>query len=443
MSIPYHTFEVEDSYESSSNPPLFAHHLGSSSSVGNFNHQGVTSRLRFNVGCLLLIVASFWIVANEHNLVLSERALDEAIRKASVIDFDKPIDHSFDDHVVFGCGQLESQTLIDDDFHVSSYGQRLSRSVFTFVWTEIAQVDQPELNLVDYQRTWSADVINSSNFIIPQGHTNPAQQLFPQKTIGPAITHIGANYSLDPTLLEQLHLPHQSTLLSLHGLNTSTITFPMNSTFHATLINHERTIYVSNDSRSCTENSPCIGDTQISFYLSHEKEATVLATQKKTATGAMLVPFEASDGEMVSEIVPNCDAGNKHFFALSRATNRRDHSWTGRFIAFGISSLAFTLMLQDIHEKDWIPAVTHFFYNQLRVGKVFGSFLFGMCMGCILISTMCLLLWVTHHLVVFFVLILVAIISNCNWPRFLAQIRPGSSSSAEQRNSRYRMVNIL
>ena len=240
----------------------------SKSSYGNRLTNGLKGIVWWFCCIIWAIILLAW---NENNYVEQKAALDET--KAETIETSvSKIDPELDWKVIYVSWKTSSpmeEALVDPIFRVKTDDLKLYREVEMYQWEE-EEHTETEDNLwwgstttttYTYDKVWSSDHIDSSNFAKSEGHTNPARR-YDSESFEKEPILLGA-YTLTPTYVKSLTkkspvtLADQADIPEIEGMT-----------------GNESMLYIGEDATN-----PQVWDLRIRFYSVRPGDASVVWEQ--------------------------------------------------------------------------------------------------------------------------------------------------------------------
>ncbi len=234
------------------------------------------------VGLLLFIAAFPVLFLNEGRAVNTARGLEEGAG-AVVSVVPDTIDKAMDKKLVHFTGDATTvEELNDASFNVTINAVALRRSAEMYQWEEKKKSEtkdklgggQETTTTYSYQKNWSKNVIKSTEFNNPNGHTNPTTMPFGDKITRASLVTVGA-YKLPPTLISKM-----DDFQPLAITNAMYKAMPDDILAKSKL--NDQFLYIGDNPQS-----PQIGDTRISFQIVKPGPVSVVARQ----VGNTLEPY--------------------------------------------------------------------------------------------------------------------------------------------------------
>ncbi len=163
------------------------------------------------IGFLLFLLAIPLLFWNESRAVTTYRSLKEAAGIVVTVPADA-IDSANEGRLVhLNADAAATGPAQDQDLGISLDVLRLNREVEMYQWVEHKESKtekklgggEETVTTYRYEKEWSDDSVDSSDFKHPEGHGNPQQWPFESEEFSAPGIHAGA-FTLDPELVEQL-----------------------------------------------------------------------------------------------------------------------------------------------------------------------------------------------------------------------------------------------
>jgi len=172
----------------------------SESSSQSWGSRIVSSFTGIIVGILFIPGAILLLAWNEHRAITETRSLKEGAALVVDIAADK-VDPANDGKLVHVTGPVTTKAGVSDStFDVSAPALRLNRNVEMYQWKETKSSEEKKnlggstetVTTYKYEKEWSGEVIDSSDFKEKDGHTNPESMLAKSKTFFASDATLGA-----------------------------------------------------------------------------------------------------------------------------------------------------------------------------------------------------------------------------------------------------------
>ncbi|MCL9683239.1 TMEM43 family protein [Legionella maioricensis] len=245
---------------------------------------GILVGLALIVGAIVLV---FW---NEGHSLHTAQSLAQA-KKVLISVPNAPINNQNNLKVVYLSGLATTKDKLSDSLlGITINAINLNRKVEMYQWKEKTETktekqiggSEKRITTYSYEKTWSEQLINSSNFKNPEGHQNPTSMPI-QSQMQYAQTVTLGDFLLPETLIKQVNV---SQPVDLASINKESLKAQFNKPVN--WINNE--LYLGQDSQN-----PQTGDLRISVTAAYPQEVSIIAQQ----TGNTLQPYLAPAGESV------------------------------------------------------------------------------------------------------------------------------------------------
>ena len=309
-------------------------------------------------GLIALLIGICLLWWNEGNNVKNLKTTAEMEKIVIDIKSDS-VDSNNEGKLVATNGKLiNEEELTDENFGVTVKTPILKRIVEVYQWEEDSHTNDNDVTTYTYDKKWSSDLIDSSNFH-NAGHNNPAQKLYDDKTF------TSSNVKLNAFTLSNDQVNNLSTKEKFINFNQEKI-----NSLNLTVSNN----YITN---SKDLNNPEIGDERISFVYNNSTDISVLAVQ----TGNTFTSYVSSTGKTVSRIMDGTHSGAEMIENIKKENNFL--KWMFRFIGILLLVIGFGSILGPISAiSSFVPILGNI------VGTAVGlvSFLLGLSLGLVIIA---------------------------------------------------------
>lgn len=283
---------------------------------------------------LALFIAAFPLIFwNEGNAVKVANSLNEGASTVISLNEINNLEPSNEGKLVHLNGMITNVDILSDEaFGIELEAVKLKRKVEVYQWQENSKKKKEKklggsettTTTYTYEKIWSEDLINSSEFNQSQKHVNPTSKAFESESQVSSKGNLGA-YELSSPLINQVNT------FEPIAINLPSESLMDKYADRAQIVNGQ--LFVGSD-----PSNPEIGDFRISFEVANPLEVSVIAKQM----GSSLRPYKTSNGrtlEMLS--VGNLTA--EEMFNNAQAANTL-WTWIFRAIAFlmmliGLSSI--------------------------------------------------------------------------------------------------------
>jgi hypothetical protein len=289
---------------------------------------------------IVLIIASFVLIFwNEHHGLTTALSLEQA-QKVLVAIPNSPIASQNNLKVVYLSGlATTNDNLVDSIFGEYKQVIKLERDVKMYQWKENVSTrteketggSEKEIKTYTYEKVWSAEPIDSSQFKDQNGHTNPSAIPLASRTQYAEKVTVG-DFLLPRDLVTQINNP---VSIDLSNTNLATLKEKLNKP----VAHLSDQIYVGSNA-----DSPSIGDLEINLYKVLPQTVSIIAQQ----TDQTLQPYVAPAGQDVmlletgqhssQELIGNAESENQLLTWVLRAASLL-------MMIFGISLLMQPLVV--------------------------------------------------------------------------------------------------
>ncbi len=240
-------------------------------------------------GLILFVVAFPLLFWNEGNSVKTYKSLKEGEGAVVSVDAEK-VDPASEGKLVHVSGLATTPGTLDDaEFGISAVNAiQLQRAVEMYQWSEKSQSEtrkklgggEETVTTYTYSKTWSDDVIASSNFQEPTGHENPGAMRFASQTWQADDVTLGA-FELQPGQVLRIS--------SFQSLPVPEMPVGLTNRISPLLL-QANTFYMGKDPAA-----PAVGDLRISFKSVKPQDVSVIAKQ----SGSTFVPYPTKVGKTI------------------------------------------------------------------------------------------------------------------------------------------------
>ena len=322
---------------------------------------------------LVLFVASFPLLFwNEGRAVRTARSLEEGAGAVVSVPADA-VNAGNDGKLVHVSGAVATDApLVDPDFGVEAQAVKLIRDVEMYQWKEEEKSEtrkklgggEETVTTYTYEKAWSSDAIDSSQFQQSAGHENPGGFPVQANTVVADPVRLGA-FQLSPEQVDQL---------------TDAQDLPVNDAMAAALPEPMREqVQVSGGVFYMGENpsSPQIGDVRIRFRVVRPSAASVVGVQ----TGSTFAPYQAEAGDTVL-LVEEGTHGAAEMFQTAQKANAV-MTWILRAVGWFLMFIGLTMVFKPISVfGDVVPL----FGTMLGAGLGIFSFLISAALSTLTIA---------------------------------------------------------
>lgn len=316
--------------------------------------RGYFSRIKDSIkgiffGIILFIIAFPLLFWNEGRAVRTAKGLREGLGAVVSITAER-VDSANEGNLVHLSGEARTNDILTDrQFQfISMNAIKLSREVEMFQWREVtttrtekkvggAEETTTEYN---YEKVWSSNHINSSNFRVQEGHQNPPSMMYEAESWTANDVSLGA-FKLSPSLINRI-----SNYKDYH------IQDDEEGTISARLLENMQ-ISGGNLYYGREPANPQIGDMRISFrYIEPVQTVSIISRQ----VGSTFEPYTTSVGTTIQMLNMGVHSADGMFEAAFRAN--KTMTWIWRFVGFFMMFIGISMVLKPLSVLgDVIPFV--------------------------------------------------------------------------------------
>lgn len=247
-------------------------------------------------GIIMIIIGIGLLIYNERQNTINIKDVKELRENYTEIKSDE-IDKNNNDKLVVTSNTLtyNEETLIDETFGIATKTPLLTRTVEVYQWEETETSDN-DSTTYNYNKKWSSELIDSNKFNHKEGHTNPNNKPYEDKSYESKVLKVGA-YNLASCFRGTI-----STNTEITELTAATIPSGYK-------------VYKNYLTNSSDPEKPEVGDVRISFNYATYNKVTVLGktnnetieeyTTKKKSKIYYLVQDEHDAEYVINEIEKN------------------------------------------------------------------------------------------------------------------------------------------
>lgn len=309
-------------------------------------------------GIVVIIIGVCLLWWNEGNNVKNLKTTAEMDKTVIDVKSDS-IDSKNDGKLIATSGKLiNEKELTDSKFGVTVKTPILKRLVEVYQWDEESHTDDDGDTTYSYEKKWSSDIIDSSDFH-NAGHDNPKSKLYEDEVYTSDDVKVGA-FSLSSNQINTLSTKGNFTDFNKETLNT--LNLKVSST------------YATN---SEDLDNPKVGDVRISFIYNNSSEVSVLAVQ----SGKTFTNFVSSAGKTVNRVMDGTHSGSEMINVIKSENNFL--KWILRLVGTLLCVIGFGAILKPISAiTSFVPILGSI------VGAAVGlvSFVLGLCLSLIVIA---------------------------------------------------------
>ncbi len=288
-------------------------------------------------GGLLIAGAVFLLSWNENRAVKTARSLKEG--SGAVIDVaSDAVNAANDKKLVHVTGEATAKNPLSDPlFAVSDMALRIKRKVEMYQWKEAKHSETKKKlgggtdteTTYSYDKKWEGDLIHSSSFKKPEGHTNPDSVIAKSDTLYAQDATLGA-FKLPLSLLAKMQ---GEVALSLGDAQLTAL--PASMKDKAKLSGG--TLYFGKDSAA-----PEIGDQRVTFTTLKPGTFSVIAQQTRDT----FEPYLAKAGGEIERV--ECGTVSATLMFFHAETENKNLTWLLRLAGFVLMTIGISLMINPI-----------------------------------------------------------------------------------------------
>ena len=297
------------------------------------------------IGLLLFIAAFPLLFWNEGRSVERTQALEEGVGSVISVSVSE-IDPANNGKLVHASGLVTSQELLKDPI----FGQEengalmLTRHVEMFQWREKTSTEKEKeiggsektITRYSYDKTWSTQLVDSSQFKRPEGHNNPTTMPFSSDVIEPQQINLGA-FQLSASLRSKISGARE---------------IAYNGEIPESLSNYSpqksgQSLYLGKD-----PSNPAVGDMRVTFKVIPPSVVTIVAKQQ----GNNLSNYSTSAGSDINLL----EMGEKNsalMFQIAQEDNEL-LTWGLRLGGFLLMFIGIVMILKPLSVfTDLVPFI--------------------------------------------------------------------------------------
>jgi len=317
-----------------------------SDSFSEVTYQSWGSRIKESsqgalIGIILFFSAFYLLFWNEGRAVHRAQSLEEGASIVLSIDSDM-VDWVYDGKLVHLTGETSTDEILKDVMFgiTAAHKIKLRRVVEMYQWDEIIHSETEEMlgggtqtvTTYSYSKKWSSTLIDSSQFMQPQGHQNPSYMPVSGETMTAKRVNLG-EFSLSPTLVDKLNnyqpMPITSEVFEQWQQKRRTQLYDKNLHFHY------GNYYVGHNPAY-----PQIGDFQIKFEVVRPAMISVVAKQ----VSSRLTPYMTEAGGEIELFEYGAVTPGEMFKRAQRANTIL--TWILRLVGFLMMSIGLGFIFQ-------------------------------------------------------------------------------------------------
>lgn len=325
------------------------------------------------IGIVLIIAGAVLLFWNEGRAVKTSQSLKEGATSVVSISPDS-VNPANEGRLVHFSGEARTPSiLIDSQFGAGGPALKLKRTVEVYQWVQTAESKTVEklggstetTTTYTYKKEWRDEIIDSSEFQEPLGHTNPTSKLFENEEWIAENVSVGA-FNIPTDMIRSL-----SNYQALPVTDETTSTLPLDMQENIEIISG--ILYYRTEDPAL----PQIGDTRITFEIIPTQTLSIIASQK----GSSLAPFSTSNGRTIS-FIQTGEATAEQMFEGAIEGNRM-MTWILRLLGIILLFAGFRSVFGLLPIlASVIPPVG----KLLGAGMSFVSFILALVTGLVIIS---------------------------------------------------------
>lgn len=281
----------------------------------------------FFLGLLIFALSFPLLLWNESSTILNvvDARIDDVVSLPNTV-----VQPNMDGRLVHLSGDLSPvSTVVDPQFGISLAVVKLQRQVETYQWieTRAEQGGNPT-----YAKAWLDELVDSSTFLKPEQHRNPAKLRFEDWESSTAPGRLGV-FDVPYDLLDRFN-PFQPVELNPDHLKTLSEEYRKESRLH------EGLLYFSK-----TPGKPQVGETRLRYVAVQGGPVSLIGRQ----SGSTFGPYYTQSGYRVYRLRPGTHAATAMYAEAAPAgllSFSTFLTWTIRLFAWGMMALGMTIMLE-------------------------------------------------------------------------------------------------
>lgn len=333
-------------------------------------------------GLIILVIGIGLLWYNEGRTVKNQSGINEALKNVIEVKSDN-IDSKNNGKLIATTGKIDlssTQELSDSTFGVKVKAVKLERNVEVYQWNESCETDDNDKETCTYQKEWSDELIDSSEFK-KSGYDNPKSLEYQTQIYTAPNIYVGA-FELPERLISSLSYDKKINNEQLKDLYHDTVAgYKLDGDYIVNTINSE---------------DPQIGDTRISYRYASDGEVSLIGVQDDNTLKA----YTAKKGKTIFEIRRGSYTAREILDKMT-STNKT-MKWVFRFIGiFLIISSIGTIFtpLQNLTKK--VPVLS----NLVNLSASLISTVLGLAISLIVIA----IAWFRFRPVLSIILIVVSV----------------------------------
>src|SRR5579872_3564229 len=323
-------------------------------------------------GIALILGAFFLIFWNEGNGLHTSQALEQT-EKVLITVPNKPIDPKNNMRVIYTSGFATTENILSDKLlQVSEKAIQLNRKVEMYQWNEKVETktekniggSEQEVKTYSYNKEWSTNLIDSTEFKEQTGHENPSSMRIRSEIQYANKVTLG-DFILPSNLIKQINTAKN---VDFDKVNIQELKNRFNKSVH---LQNEQ-LYIGED-----EQTPQIGDIKVSETAVYPQDVSVIAQQSDNKLQAYMAP----SGHAVS-LLETGQMSPEEMIHNAKVQNSM-MMWLLRLAGLVMLIIGLALIMSPIAVlADFIP----FFGSLVGFGTGFIAFTIGLCLWIIAIA---------------------------------------------------------
>ncbi|MFT5583112.1 MAG: hypothetical protein ACI9VR_000690 [Cognaticolwellia sp.] len=269
----------------------------------------------------MLLLAPLLLFWNECRSVQTANSLEEGAGMVVSVGSDA-VDAGNEGSLVHTTGDADtSETLSDDQFQIKAKGFRMERTVEMYQWIESEKTrkeDDKEITTWTYDKGWSSELKDYTDFKEIEGHTNPT-----------SIPYEGKSYQVNRGTLGSFELDDDE-ISQLSNYEDLAVTEEQAALNGGAAKAHNGQIYIGTDPAN-----PLVGDMRVAFKIVRVGPMSIVGKQ----VGGGFAPYQTKAGDQLLMVSPAIQSSEAMFEAAKQANVVM--TWVIRFVGFLMIAGAF------------------------------------------------------------------------------------------------------
>lgn len=307
----------------------------------------IGSIMRVILGIILFLLAFVVLWFNEGRAVKTAKGLEEGASQVISVSAQELKDNN-EGKLVHVTGKVSTkETLTDPEFVVKVQAIKLRRNVFMYQWVEKQEKKQEKelggsvktTTVYKYIKDWNESIVNSKEFKIKDGHTNPGSCPYSGYTHTVSDAKIGV-FNLSNSILSNLNSFEPYSVSSIDTIKyKGAVLFNEGSANSGSGGTLTRRILIGKGSSS----SPEVGDLKISFdVVKADNQYSIVSKQVRNT----FEPYITSTGSSV-ELVSKGVLSAENMFVSAQKSNTI-LTWILRLVGFLMMSLGLSMIFKPL-----------------------------------------------------------------------------------------------